>query len=259
MNTIATILCSPKGHVIMALFLLCMVVVYLIVRCVARFLKDRPFSFGSFKGYAAGAGHLACPKHSDFSLVSMRQSRYTKDFLSVSNPVSILSEQKRFARELSAQVSSKADAMFRDFLLRSGEPNIATSSVYSTYQRHVEHIKKFVLEQFSDACEENHLADKTDMEFHEYLELKSKNIANEAKSYSFRITPECLYGREGYLRTMGVIYVDIEDSVQRALKNARDISIRRAKRVDDLWTQCEEDVRLIITGGIHAHNDHQKA
>lgn len=259
MSSIDHILTSPHGRDIMVLVLLCLIVVAGIIYTIARFLKDRPFSFGLFKGYAAGAGHLACPKHTDFMFVSMRQNRYTKDYFAVSNPVSILSEQKRFARELSMHVSAKADAIFRDFLIQSGEENIANSPAYSAYQRHVEHIKKFVLEQFSDACEENHLADKSDLEFHEYLELKSKNIAEEAKAYSFRVTPEALYSREGYLHTMSVIYTDIQDAVQRALKNARDISIRRYKRVDELLAQCEEDVQKIITGAHYGNQNSQRA
>ena len=249
MNAIDHIFTSPHGRDIMILFLLCLIAIAGIVCIIARFFKDRPFSIGKLIGYAPGAGHLKCPKHTDFSLVSMRMNRHTKDFFAVSNPVSILSEQKRYAREIAMNIAAKADSTFRDFLAKSGEENIAISPVYSAFQRHVEHVRKFILEQFADACEENHLADKTEMEFHEYLELKAKNIADEARSYSFRITPDTLYGREGYLHTMGVIYVDVEDGVMRAMKNARDISIRRAKRVDALWSQCEEDVQKIITGG----------
>ena len=259
MNTIAFIFSSPHGRDIMIVFMLCLMVVAIIVCLITRFLKDRPFSFGPFKGYAPGTGHLKCPKHTDFSLVSMRQSRYTKDFFAVSNPVSILSEQKRFARELSALVSSKADAMFRDFLTGTGEENIANSPVYSAFHRHVDHIRKFVLEQFADACEENHLAEKSELEFHEYLDLKARNIADEAKAYAFLVTPECLYEREGYLHTMGVVYADIQDAVMRALKNARDVSIRRGKRVDDLWDQCEADVQKIIAGGFNGNKNHTRS
>ena len=257
--TIDHIFTSPHGRDIMFMFFLCLCVAAFIVCIVARFLKNRPFSFGIFKGFAPGMGHLACPKHGDFVFVSMRQSRYTKDFFSVSNPVSILSEQKRFAREIALHVAAKADSMFRDFLSNSGEENIANSPVYSAFQRHCEHVRKYVLDQFSDACEENHLADKSELEFHEYLELKSKNIADDAKAYSFRVTPEALYQREGYLHTMSVIYTDIQDGVQRALKNARDVSIRRFKRVDELLAECEADVQKIISGGHYGNQSHQKA
>ena len=259
MSSIEHILTSPHGRDIMVIVLFCLIVVAGIIYIITKFLNSSPFSIGSFKRYAAGAGHLTCPKHSDFMFVSMRQSRYTKDCFAVSNPVSILSEQKRFAKEIALNISAKADATFRDFLVKSGEENIANSPAYSAYQRHVEHIKKFILEQFSDACEENHLAEKTDLEFHEYLDLKAKNITEEAKAYSFRVTPESLYAREGYLHTMSAIYADIQDGAMRALKNARDISIRREKRVDELQAQCEEDVHKIISGAHYGNQSSARA
>ena len=258
MNAIDHILTSQHGLGIMFLLFLSLVVVALIIYTLAKFLKDRPFSFGRFKGFAPGKGHLECPKHSDFIFVSMRQNRYTKDFFSVSNPVSILSEQKCFAKELALHVSAKADSLFREFLSQTGEENIANSPAYSAFQRHTEHVKKYILDQFADACEENHLAEKTDTEWHDYLELKSKNIAEEARSYSFRVTPESLYTREGYLRTMSIIYDDIQDATMRALKNARDISIRRSKRVDELLAQCEADVHKIIAGEHYGNQSHQR-
>jgi len=183
--------------------------------------------------------HVDCPLVKDLLQILQSQQVMLNKVFHIRDK-EILSEQMAYIEQRVDLAANQYEKSFCNLLEKSGKKDYLYSSEYISYRALIEFTREKVLTKFRHMCKENHLTEKSDDDFNEYVQnhviLILDMISNNSKSFfPYYLTIP------GYLDSISSVRIEVKKHIQEAIYNARTCSINGKIKIDTLVADFAEE------------------